>query len=183
MKLEGRVPSVAEATQYFKDMAAGKFPRKQSGEGRSRRLFGSWYNSAQGRVQPRTTLVTPVAMDVEQAKSKLRQSGQYSDRTGGKNKRVVKKRQKGGKRVVSGGKKRLVKKGQKGGKGVVRGGKKTTATRRAKGKKTGSKAIGRGRGRKLKGGGKKSIKGGGKKSHSSLRGRGEKKKTYQDNFT
>lgn len=80
MRLEGRVPTVAEATQYFQDMAAGKLPKRQSGQGRSRRLFGSWYNSAQGQVQPPTTLVTPVAMDVEQAKSKLRQAGQSTGR-------------------------------------------------------------------------------------------------------
>lgn len=76
MKLVGRVPKVEDAIQHFHDMAYGKLPKRQSGKGRKRKLFGSWYDSGPSmmKTQPHTTLVTPVAMDVEQAKAKLRYS-------------------------------------------------------------------------------------------------------------
>jgi hypothetical protein len=74
MKLEGRVPTAQEAIAYFRDMAAGRLPK--SGRGRRNKPFtGSWYTSG-SRSHPPAKLVTPVAMDIAQAKSRLRLMGQ-----------------------------------------------------------------------------------------------------------
>lgn len=79
MRLLGEIPSVQDAIRHFKDMALGKLPKRQTGRG-TKKLFGSWYESAPSvmKKQPTTTLVTPIAMDVEQAKSKLRRSGEIN---------------------------------------------------------------------------------------------------------
>jgi hypothetical protein len=74
MLLQGRVPTASEAIQYFRDMAAGRLPKR--GKGRRRKAFtGSWYTS-RSHPYPPAKLVTPVAMDIAQAKAKLRRIGQ-----------------------------------------------------------------------------------------------------------
>jgi hypothetical protein len=93
MRLYGRVPTVEEATKHFQDMVLGKLPRRQSGQGRRRSLFGSWYAGSSRSTHPRTTLVTPVAADIEQARSKLRQ-------TQGKTRKRKRPSQKGGAKRV-----------------------------------------------------------------------------------
>ncbi len=80
MRLLGRVPTAEEAVQYFADMAHGRLKKRQRGRGTRRRLTGSWYNGGHGvmKRQPPIKLVTPVAMDIEQAESKLRKIGQMT---------------------------------------------------------------------------------------------------------
>ena len=80
MQLHGRVPTASEAIRYFDDMAHGRLQYRQRGKGKRRRdgLSRSWYNGGVGvmKTQPPVKLITPVAMDLEQAKSRLRQMGQ-----------------------------------------------------------------------------------------------------------
>jgi hypothetical protein len=106
MLLEGRVPTAQEAIQYFKKMAAGQLHRtrgKKKKQTRTSTLTGAWGGGTRkyyeknplsgtwgvrNRPYPNVKLVTPVAMNVEQAKSKLRRLGQSV--TGKKRKRPTK---------------------------------------------------------------------------------------------
>jgi len=92
MLVEGRVPTAEEAIRYFKRMSEGKLPRQAPKKGRRNTLTGTW-GSGVGRYYPKhpltgswgirntprptVNLVTPVAMNVEQAKAKLRKIGQW----------------------------------------------------------------------------------------------------------
>jgi hypothetical protein len=79
MLLEGRVPTAQEAIAYFRDMAAGRLHK--SGRGKRHKPFtGSWYTTSSGSHPP-AELVTPVAMDLAQARAKLRKIGDFSAMT------------------------------------------------------------------------------------------------------
>ena len=113
MRLLGQVPSVQDAIRHFKDMALGKLPKKQFGKER-KKLFGSWYDSGPSMMKrhPHTPLVTPVAMDLEQAESRLRRSGEIKKKRK-KSTRSAKKQTKRTKLKGKGGKKKQTKKKKK----------------------------------------------------------------------
>jgi hypothetical protein len=91
MKLEGRVPTAEEALKYFDDMVHGRLPKRMGGKGKKKRLAGTWYTNRQyvkPASLPQVTLVTPVAMDLEQAKAKLQRMGQLPKRKPSKKKSI-----------------------------------------------------------------------------------------------
>ena len=71
MRLQPEVPTAEDAVRHFQDMAHGRLPRRKN---RKRRLFGGW--GGDGPTYMKTTLVTPTAMAMEQAKSQLRERGE-----------------------------------------------------------------------------------------------------------
>lgn len=72
MKLTAKPPTVNVVIDHFEAMLAGKVQKKLVGRGRTR-LFGTWSDRGHTTTQP-IKLITPVAMDIEQAKSKIRRS-------------------------------------------------------------------------------------------------------------
>jgi hypothetical protein len=83
MKLEGHVPTAEEAMKYFDDMAHGRLTKRMGGKGKKKSLAGSWYTNrqyAKPASLPSVKLVTPVAMDLEQAKAKLQRMGQLPNK-------------------------------------------------------------------------------------------------------
>lgn len=94
MLLEGRVPTPQEAILFFKNMREGKLPKPRPKKRMKSSFTGNWgsgvsryqsphpFTGSWGRHNlpcPTVKLVTPVAMDLEQAKSKLRQMGHNVD--------------------------------------------------------------------------------------------------------
>lgn len=72
MRVEPQVPTAHDAVRHFRDMANGRLPKDT---GRSKKkLFGGWGGG--GATYMKTTLVTPTAMALEQAKSELREKGE-----------------------------------------------------------------------------------------------------------
>lgn len=71
MRLEPQVPTVQEAVQHFRDMAAGRLTKRPV---RKRKLIGGWGGTGPSIIK--TTLVTPTAMAEEQAKAELQRRGQ-----------------------------------------------------------------------------------------------------------
>ncbi len=71
MRLQPQLPSAQDAVRHFQDMAHGRLSKTIS---RKRKLFGGWGGGGPSLLK--TTLVTPTAMALEQAKSQLRQQGQ-----------------------------------------------------------------------------------------------------------
>lgn len=70
MRLQPQVPTVQDAVQHFKAMAEGQLPRRIRRKGK---LYGGW--GGMGPSTMKTTLVTPTAQAVEQAKSQLKREG------------------------------------------------------------------------------------------------------------
>ena len=72
MRIEPQIPTVQDAVRHFQDMARGRVPNKDTRP--RRRLFGGW--GGNGPTVMTTTLVTPAAMALEQAKADLIQKGE-----------------------------------------------------------------------------------------------------------
>ena len=72
MRIEPQVPTAQDAVRHFQDMAKGRLPRDTARH--RRRLFGGW--GGNGATVMKTTLVTPTAMALEQAKSELKEKGE-----------------------------------------------------------------------------------------------------------
>lgn len=71
MRLHPQVPSPQDAVRHFQDMAHGRLPKRTV---KRRKLFGGW--GGNGPSMLKTTLVSPTAMAVEQAKSQIKRQGQ-----------------------------------------------------------------------------------------------------------
>lgn len=71
MRPQPQVPTVQEAVQHFRDMAAGLLSKRPT---RKRRLTGGWGGTGPSFIK--TTLVTPTAMAEEQAKADLKRQGE-----------------------------------------------------------------------------------------------------------
>lgn len=94
MRIEPQVPTAEDAVQHFRDMAHGRLPKDTRQTRHKRRLFGGW--GGNGATFMKTTLVTPTAMALEQAKSELRQKGERIPRKKQSTKRTTKKTKGGG---------------------------------------------------------------------------------------
>lgn len=92
MRIEPQVPTVQDAVRHFQEMARGRVPTKDSRY--KRRLFGGW--GGNGATVMKTTLVTPAAMALEQAKSDLREKGERIPRTRSTGKKTTSKKPKAG---------------------------------------------------------------------------------------
>lgn len=105
--VHGRVPTAQESIRFFKNMSEGQLPRTVPTKRRRKAtsLYGTWGSGAASYKNQRplsgtwgvanrahVKLVTPVAMDVEQARSKLRRIGQSTRKP---RRKVTKKRLKG----------------------------------------------------------------------------------------
>ena len=155
MRLQPQVPSVQDALRHFKDMAYGRLPPRPR---RKTTLSGGW--GGIGPTRMKTTLVTPTAMAVEQAKAQLKKEGDPVPRRRRRNP----SKKPGSKKTSSGTKK-----------------KKSPASKKKPGSKKGS--SGAGGKSQSRSAATKTIKGaGGRKPSQSKprRGRGRK---YQDNFS
>ena len=82
MRLEPQIPSAQDAVRHFQNMAHGQLPKTET---RKRALYGSWggggptvlrISTATKQPIVKTTLVTPTAMALEQAKSQLMEAGE-----------------------------------------------------------------------------------------------------------
>ena len=71
MRLQPQVPTVEEAVQHFRDMAAGNLRKRPD---RKRRLYGGWGGTGPSIIK--TTLVTPTAQAEEQAIAQLKRQGE-----------------------------------------------------------------------------------------------------------
>ena len=163
MRLQPQIQSVQEAMKHFKDMAYGRLPPRPR---RKTRLYGGW--GGVGPTTMKTTLVTPTAMAVEQAKAQLKKEGDPVPR---RRRRTVAKKtssKKPGKK--SPGTKKV---GSK---------KKSPST-----KKTGSRKKSPGTASKKRSAGavtgRKNIKGSGERKTTHSKPRRARARTYQDNFS
>lgn len=87
MRLQPQVPSAQDAIRHFQDMAHGRLPKRKTRPGK---LYGGWGGSGPSLLK--TTLITPTAMAVEQAKSQLKRQGETLYTSKPKKERINKKK-------------------------------------------------------------------------------------------
>ena len=96
MRPQPQVPTVQEAVQHFRDMAAGLLSKRPT---RKRRLTGGWGGTGPSFIK--TTLVTPTAMAEEQAKADIKRQGEKIPVQSSKKKKNPRKQKK--KATIKGG--------------------------------------------------------------------------------